>query len=175
MAELLVAVALMAVVIVSVMGLFLMLMNGSTKGLAQTVALDLAQNQLDYCAGSTPVKWYALDNNSGILGGVAQVQYLTDSTSTTTFYWVLTPTELSVTPNPLNHSSPPLPSDPFNPVLNPNTNQMGDVYKLDMDVYWWPDARNSFVYSLDSIASRATMGRMSVHLSRVVYIENMKQ
>ena len=171
MAELLIAVVILGVVIVTVMGLFLMLMNGSTKGLDQTVALDIAQNELDFCAGSTPAKWLAL--NGGVMGE-AETHPVTDSSTNTTFYWVLTPTELSVTPTPLNVSSPPVASDPFNIALNPNTNAMGDVYRLDMDVYWWPAAQNATTINVTSIASVSGFGRLSVHLSRLVYIENMK-
>ncbi|CAN0446559.1 unnamed protein product, partial [Phaeothamnion confervicola] len=56
-AELLVAFALLAVIITVVIGLFVKLMNASSKGLDQTVALDIAQNKLDFAAQSTPSKW----------------------------------------------------------------------------------------------------------------------
>jgi type II secretory pathway pseudopilin PulG len=165
MGELLIAVALLGLVIVTVIGLFVTLMNGSTKGLDQTVALDIAQNELDFCAGSAPAKWLALNN--GTLG-LSETHTVTDPRSPIPFYWVLTPTELSE-PSGVTGAAA------YDFAAHPKTNAMGDMYRLDMDVYWWPDAAKTSVINVTSIASRGGMGRLSVHLSRIVYIENMKQ
>lgn len=117
-------------------------MNASSKGLDQTVALDIAQNKLDFAAQSTPSKWtfWSSEEHS-----------VTDPRTPTPFYYVLTPVELS------NATSD-------------YTNRMGDVYRLDMEVYWWPEDPTK-----QKVSTRAEYGRLSVKLSRVVYIENMKQ
>lgn len=144
-AELMISFALLAVVIVVVIGLFVKLLNASTKGLDQTVALDIAQNRLDVVAASPASKW---------LGFAKTVDMaIVDSRSNTTFYYNLTWNELSE--NGVNID-----------------NKMGDLYRVDVEVFWWPENTNP---SNAKAAERVEMGKLRVNLSRIVYIENMKQ
>ena len=139
LAELVIAIGLLASIIVIVIGLFVKLMNASTKGLDQTVALDIAQNKLDQAAQSSPSKWLIYNS---------EAHSVTDPRTPTTFHYTLTPRELT------SNSAA--------------DNKMGDMYHLDLEVYWWPEKDKE-------VSTRRDMGRLSVKLSRVVYIENMKQ
>ena len=139
LAELMIAIALLLVVTVIVIGLFLKLMTASTKGLDQTVALDIAQNKLDQAAQSSASKWLIYNS---------EAHSVSDSRTPTIFHYVMTADELTATV--------------------PGSNTMGDMYKLDLEVYWWPEEDKR-------VSTRHEMGRLSVKLSRIVYIENMKQ
>jgi len=136
--ELLISVALLAVVITLTIGLFVMLMNASTKGLDQTVAIDICQNKLDQAAQSSANKWVIYNS---------EAHSVTDPRSPTTFHYILNYDELT------EHK----------------TKAMGDMYRLDMEVYWWPEDPNQH-----KVSTRVEMGRLSVRLSRVVYVQNMK-
>ena len=142
-AELMISLALLAVVIVVVIGLFVKLLNASTKGLDQTVALDIAQNRLDVVASSPASKWAGFASTQGMA--------IVDSRSMTTFHYKLIYEELS---------SPGGQAD----------SKMGDLYRVDVEVFWWPDDQNN-----PQAAKRTEMGQLKVNLSRIVYIENMKQ
>lgn len=170
--EILIAIALIGLIIVVVMGLFVKLMNASTKGLDQTVALDIAQNKLDYTGSSTPriwMKWHSQfisahvtqfwsSNTTSAATITGEAHSISDPRTPTLFYYTLTATELT---------DKGVGPDPFK---SDYTNQMGDIYKLDMDVYWWPETATS----KNSNATRSEFGRLSVHLDRIVFIENMK-
>jgi Tfp pilus assembly protein PilV len=142
-AELMISFALLAVVIVVVIGLFVKLLNASTKGLDQTVALDIAQNRLDVVAASPASKW------AGFAKTVDMA--IVDSRSNTTFYYNLTWDELSKDGIKID-------------------NKMGDLYRVDVEVFWWPDDANN-----PKASQRIEAGKLRVNLSRIVYIENMKQ
>lgn len=151
-AEVMIALAILGVVVVTVIGLFVKLMDASTKGLDQTVAIDIAQNRLDLVASSPANKW----------GGYVTSTDMTviDPRSTTTFYYSMKATELSSA-----GGSPP-PVDP-----PASDNMMGDLYRVDIEVYWWPQDTN---HASGSGRVHKEMGRLSVQLSRLVYVENMK-
>ena len=150
--ELLIAIMLLALIIVVVVGLFVKLMNASTKGLDQTVALDIAQNKLDFAAASTPAKWTFFSS---------EPHSITDPRTPTPFYYVLTAKDMSSYVGPPGHLLPP-------------SDLMGDLYKLDIDVYWWPANLNVTNVTVTQGTVRQEIGRLSVHLSRAVYIANMK-
>ena len=137
--ESMVAIAILAVLIVVVIGLFVKLMSASTKGLDQTVALDIAQNKLDQASQSSAGKWQT---------GNSEAHSVSDPRTPTVFYWQMGMDELTE--------------------ADPTVNLMGDVYKLDLEVYWWPEKGGN-------VSHRLEYGRQSVRLSRIVYIENMKQ
>jgi Tfp pilus assembly protein PilE len=51
--------------------------------------------------------------------------------------------------------------------LSPVDAPMGDVYRLDVDVYWWPeDPANP------QRTKRRDYGRLNVHLSNVVFVDD---
>lgn len=135
--------ALLAVVIVVVIGLFVKLLNASTKGLDQTVALDIAQNRLDVVASSPASKWEGYSKSTDMV--------VVDSRTATTFHYKLTYQELS---------SPGGQAD----------NKMGDLYLVNVEVFWWPDDQKN-----PQASKRTEMGQLKVNLSRIVYVENMKQ
>ena len=135
-----IAIALLSVIIVIVIWLFLKLMTASTKGLDQTVALDIAQNKLDQASQSSASKWLVYNS---------EAHSVSDPRTPTVFYYTMVASELT-------------------DASVAKSNMMGDMYKLDLEVYWWPEGEHK-------VSVRQEMGRLSVRLSRIVYIENMKQ
>ena len=54
--------------------------------------------------------------------------------------------------------------------IDPGNSLMGDLYRLDVDVYWWPpDPQN-----LQSSPNRRDYGKLQVHLARVVFLESFR-
>lgn len=47
---------------------------------------------------------------------------------------------------------------------------MGDLYRLDVDVYWWPDDPKN----LSKTPNRRDYGKLQVHLARVVFVERFR-
>lgn len=47
---------------------------------------------------------------------------------------------------------------------------MGDLYRLDVDVYWWPDDPTR----LQKTPNRRDYGKLQVHLGRVVFVEQFR-
>ena len=47
---------------------------------------------------------------------------------------------------------------------------MGDLYRLDVDVYWWPTNPNQ----LQATPNRRDYGKLQVHLARVVFVESFR-
>jgi type II secretory pathway pseudopilin PulG len=47
---------------------------------------------------------------------------------------------------------------------------MGDLYRLDVDVYWWPDDPTKLAQS----SNRRDYGKLEVHLARVVFVERFR-
>lgn len=47
---------------------------------------------------------------------------------------------------------------------------MGDLYRLDVDVYWWPDDPTK----LTKTPNRRDYGKLEVHLARVVFVESFR-
>ncbi len=134
LAEVVVALGLLGVVMVSTVLLFLSLQSSSSKTGDLTPALAYAQSQLDAAAQAGPPDW-------GGLQGQRQL-YSHDERSQTTFAHQLTVTHLYSPP------TTPLP--------------MGDLYRLEVEVYWWSDTPG---------ASRRGHGRLSTRLGRVVFVE----
>ncbi|MBT9587081.1 type II secretion system protein [bacterium] len=54
--------------------------------------------------------------------------------------------------------------------INGSGDVMGDLYRLDVDVSWWPADPTLAV----STARRRDYGKLSLHLSRTVFVEQFK-
>lgn len=54
--------------------------------------------------------------------------------------------------------------------IDDSSSLMGDLYRLDVDVYWWPDNPNK----LTQTANRRDYGKLEVHLARVVFVERFR-
>lgn len=108
LAEVIVALALLAMVMVSTVLVFLSLQGASGKTGDLTVALGYAQSQLDLAEQAGPPDW-------GGLTGQRQL-YSHEAGSKTTFSHQLTVTHL--------YSPPPTPLP------------MGDLYQLEVEVFW---------------------------------------
>ena len=108
LAEVIVALALLAMVVVSTVLVFLSLQGASGKTGDLTPALAYAQSQLDTAQQAGPPDW-------GGLSGQRQL-YSHEGGSRVTFSHQLTATHLYSPP------STPLP--------------MGDLYRLEVEVYW---------------------------------------
>lgn len=136
MAELVLAIGLLAIIAVVVIGLFVRFTVSSTKSSDQTAALELAHKLLDEYADADPSFW-----------DVSADQELTthDTQTSTEFVYRLDYEQLS-----------------------PNDAQMGDLYRLDVFVAWWPDGgareRNQ----------RRDYGQLHLNLSRLIFVENLK-
>ncbi|MBX3171287.1 MAG: hypothetical protein KF760_28015 [Candidatus Eremiobacteraeota bacterium] len=52
-------------------------------------------------------------------------------------------------------------------LLNPGDNAMGDLYRLDLEVWWWPQGSGA-------ASTRSGMGRLSLRQHRSVFVENQK-
>lgn len=53
-------------------------------------------------------------------------------------------------------------------LLSPPTAQMGDLYRLDVQVSWWPDSSGTLQNQ------RRDYGKLHLNLSRTVFVENLK-
>ena len=47
---------------------------------------------------------------------------------------------------------------------------MGDLYRLDVDVYWWPNDPTK----LTKTPNRRDYGKLEVHLARCVFVERFR-
>ncbi len=132
-AELIVAIGLLAIIAVVIIGLFVRLTTSSSKSVDQSVAMEVANRFLDEYVDASPSQWDAVNSN---------VQLQThDPVSKTTFYYKL------------RHR-----------LVSSPAAQMGDLYRLDMAVSWCPNA--------DPNLPRRDYGKLQVHLSRLVFVED---
>lgn len=134
-AELVVAIGLLAVIAVVVIGLFVRITASSSKSADQTVALEIANRVLDQYANSSPADWETASSKQDL--------QTRDPASKTTFHYHLES-------RPLTHS----------------TSNMGDMYRLDVNVYWWTNR--------EAEDTRRDYGRLRVRLSRCVFVEQIK-
>jgi len=134
LAEVIVSIALLGVIVVSTVLLFLSLQRSSNKTTDSSAALTYAQAVLDQAVAEGPPDW-------GGPGGSRDL-YTHDAVTRTTFTHELA-AQLVYSP-----SSTALP--------------MGDLYRLDVTVYWWSDAPDQ---------TRQGMGKLSTKLGRLVFVE----
>ena len=126
-AEVLVAIALLGTIVVSTALVFTSLLSSSTKSTDSSAALYYAQTQLDEAAKAGPPDWGGLTGSQEI--------YTHDPVAPTTFSHQLTATLIY---------SPPA-----------TRISMGDLYQLDLVVYWWSSSPG---------ATRRGMGQLSTRL-----------
>ena len=55
--------------------------------------------------------------------------------------------------------------------IDDGKSMMGDLYRLDVDVFWWPDDPTK----LDKTPSRRDYGKLKVSLGRVVFVERFRE
>lgn len=138
-AELIVAIGLLAVIAVFVIGLFVRLTASSSKSADQSVALEVASRFLDEYARATPEDWKTVSSK--------QELQTRDPASSTSYYYRLR----------------------YKPI-DDGASQMGDLYRLDVDVFWWPTNPSK----LDQTPNRRDYGRLRVSLGRVVFVESIR-
>jgi len=133
LAEIMLAIGLLAILITVLIGLFLRLNLGATKTLDRTMALELANRILEEHSANSPQTWNFQDRFRSEAIGRAPLD----------FEYKLDATLLSATNNP-----------------------MGDLYRLDVDVSWWPE--------VDKSRPRRDYGVLSLRLSRVVFVQSLR-
>ena len=138
LAELMFAMGLIGIIMVFVIGLGVQLTNSSTKGVDQTIAMEIAQRLINQAAKTDPSTWPTATMAENIT--------VTDPRTPTAFYYTCTNTMLS----------------------DYNKEPMGDLHQYQVTVFWWPNQSTS------SSTSRSGYGKLSVRLSRVLYVENMR-
>lgn len=134
LAEIVLAIGLLAILITVMIGLFLRLNLGATKTLDRTMALELANRILEEHAGNSPQTWNIearFRSGEGVGRAPLDFEYKLDAT---------------------------LLSEPNNP--------MGDLYRLDADVSWWPE--------VDKAGPRRDYGMLHLRLSRVVFVQSLR-
>lgn len=135
-AELVLAIGLLALIAVVSIGFFVRLTVSSTKSEDQTVALELANKVLEEYAGLDPAYWQV---------ATAEDFSSRDPRTQTTFYYNFRYRRLSQ-------------SDA----------RMGHLYRLDVDVSWWPADPNN----PHAAPQRRDYGKLQVHLSDIVFVED---
>jgi hypothetical protein len=123
---------LLAVIAIVLIGLFVRLTASSSKSSDQVVAAEIASRLLEQYAHASPENWMTASAQQGL--------QTRDPGSSTVFYYQLKPRLIT----------------------DPSSSQMGDLYRLDVDVYWWQN---------QSQPNRRDYGRLNVHLARVVFVE----
>ena len=154
MAEMVLAVGLLALMVVFVAGLFTRLLAASSKSSTQTVGLLFAQRRLDAAQRNGPPNWGAASPISEVAGNYregssdSQGVYLTDEAAQTTFFYRFEANRVESKP-------------------------MGDLYRLSVDVVWWPSTGATAKNAQPGETGHGT-GKQSVSLARVFYQHNVK-
>lgn len=158
MGEMVIAVGLLGIIVVFIAALFTRLLAASSKGSNQTVGTIFAQRRLDAAQRNGPPYWGAKEKLSWDIatgnyweGTSAQEGvYFQDDQTKTAFHYRFKADKIRA------------------------EDRMGDLYRLTVDVVWWP--------STDAVASKARTtdvghgtGKKSVTLSRVFYHPFIKQ
>lgn len=141
MAELVAALGLIALLLLLVMGLFVRLNVSSSKSTDKAVALELASKVLEIQAGSSPPLWELEAQKTNAAQGLE----LRAPGSNTNFYYTFS----------------------YQRISDASDSQMGDLYRLDVSVHWWPE-------SSKADHTRGSYGRLQVHLARVVFVEQFR-
>jgi len=157
MGEMVIAVGLLGIIVVFIAALFTRLLAASTKGTHQTLGMIFAQRRLDAAQRNGPPYWGAQEKlqHDIVTGNYWEATsgeegvYFQDDQTETMFYYRFRADKVRA------------------------EDRMGNLYRLTVDVAWWP--------STDAVASKARTtdvghgtGKKSVTLSRVFYHPNIK-
>ncbi|MEW6282750.1 MAG: hypothetical protein AB1758_29335 [Candidatus Eremiobacterota bacterium] len=160
-AEVVIAISLVGVLVVSVLSVFTYLLAASSKSTHQTVGLLFAQRRLDLAAQLGPPTWGAdapLTWNAGTgiyredptdtttLGGMPGGGVYTHDEQHKTMFWHQFEARLI------------------------RSNQMGDLYQFWVQVIWWADESGA----QPQVQWRQGTGRQSIELTRTYYYSNVK-
>jgi Tfp pilus assembly protein PilV len=153
--EVVVAIGLLGVVVVFVLAVFTKLMASSTKSSSQTIGLLLAQRRMDQAMRSGPPGW----------GGNPPVS---------------TTEDLPLYEENQSQSTHVYQHDEMNGIEywqhfkaeRIQRKTMGDLWRLTVDVVWWPSDVAAPIKSTDNV--RQGQGRLSLTLSRAYYHQFVK-
>lgn len=156
MGEMVIAIGLLGVIVVFVAALFTRLLAASTKGTHQTVGMIFAQRRLDAAQRNGPPYWGAdaplSQDSSGDYRETTSNEegvYFQDDQTETSFYYKFVADRIYA-------------------------DTMGDLYRLNVDVVWWPSTAAVAAQARRTDTGHGT-GKQSVTLSRVYYHPNLKQ
>lgn len=155
MGEMVIAVGLLGIIVVFIAALFTRLLASSTKGSNQTLGLIFAQRRLDAAQRTGPPFWgltkaMTADAGGDYVEGTASEQgvYFQDDQAQTSFYYKFQADRIKA-------------------------DTMGDLYRLSVDVVWWPSTADVAKAAKTTDVGHGT-GKKSVSLSRVFYHPNIK-
>lgn len=156
-----IAIGLVGTLVVVTAALFTKLMASSTKSTNQTVGLLFAQRRMEAALGTGPPFWGAASpmtydavrrtwtesatDTTGFGGGPGGGVYTTDENNKTLFYHKLEATLV-------------------------RAQMMGDMYRLKVDVIWWPNLTGSEPQAV----VRQGVGKQSITLTRLFYYQKVK-
>lgn len=138
LAETVLALGLLTTIALAVIGVFSKLLTAGVKNADQSVGRALAEKVLDRALQEGPPGW-------GVGSGSTQINlYSHDNYSGTSFTYSVTPVRLT-TPKP--------------------TYPMGNVYHVQVEVYWWNGAH-------DGTGSRREVGKLWTRIEQLRYYED---
>ena len=156
MGEMVVAVGLLGILVVFVALLFTRLLAASTKGSHQTVGMLFAQRRIDAAQRGGPPNWGTAqplpedaDGDFRETTSGEEGVYFQDDQSQTSFYYRFTADRIKA-------------------------DAMGSLYRLSVDVVWWPSTADVASKARRSDVGHGT-GNKSVTLSRVFYHQYVRQ
>ena len=155
MGEMVIAVGLLGVIVVFIAALFTRLLAASAKSSNQTVGMIFAQRRLDAAQRTGPPYWGGTDKMTADGNGDfkettsdSEGVYFQDDQAQTSFYYRFEAHLIKA-------------------------DAMGDLYKLSVDVVWWPSTKGVADKAKTTDVGHGT-GKKSLSLSRVFYHPNIK-